>query len=310
MSQSTVPTRFWTIAGSVALASLGCALAARRPGTRDAVRARPSSVDAARKLNRAAGTLAACVLGDSALEHYRGAFHNKTMIAPLVSAALTLAASAHGAGDRRPRPHRLRHDGYALAVATGLIGLGFHFYNVSKRTGGLSPQNLFYGAPLGAPAALSLAGLLGMSAEQVRKTSPHGPPRILGMPAARVIAALTSAGLLGTVGEVGLLHFRGAYHNPAMYLPVSLPPIAAALLARSAMGTSPRRRRFARGWLRLTAFLGFAGAGFHVFGVARGMGGWRNWSQNLLNGPPLPAPPSFTALALAGLAALELEQRT
>ena len=36
------------------------------------------------------------------------------------------------------------------------------------------------------------------------------------------------------------------------------------------------------------------------------MGGWRNWQQNLLNGPPLPAPPSFTGLALAGLAALGL----
>jgi hypothetical protein len=36
------------------------------------------------------------------------------------------------------------------------------------------------------------------------------------------------------------------------------------------------------------------------------MGGWRNWSQNILNGPPLPAPPSFAGLALAGLAALEL----
>jgi hypothetical protein len=36
------------------------------------------------------------------------------------------------------------------------------------------------------------------------------------------------------------------------------------------------------------------------------MGGWRNWTQNVLNGPPLPAPPSFTGLALAGLAALGL----
>ncbi|CAG9239616.1 hypothetical protein BGLA2_960011 [Burkholderia gladioli] len=45
---------------------------------------------------------------------------------------------------------------------------------------------------------------------------------------------------------------------------------------------------------------------FHARGVARQMGGWRNWSQNLLSGPPLPAPPAFTALAVAGLAALEL----
>jgi hypothetical protein len=36
------------------------------------------------------------------------------------------------------------------------------------------------------------------------------------------------------------------------------------------------------------------------------MGGWKNWRQNVLNGPPIPAPPSFTGLALAGLAALEL----
>jgi hypothetical protein len=56
----------------------------------------------------------------------------------------------------------------------------------------------------------------------------------------------------------------------------------------------------------LTAALGFAGAGFHAFGVARNMGGWRNWRQNVLNGPPIPAPPSFTGLALAGLAALGL----
>ncbi len=36
------------------------------------------------------------------------------------------------------------------------------------------------------------------------------------------------------------------------------------------------------------------------------MGGWRNWSQNALSGPPLPAPPSFTGVALAALAGLRL----
>jgi hypothetical protein len=46
--------------------------------------------------------------------------------------------------------------------------------------------------------------------------------------------------------------------------------------------------------------------GFHAQGVRRSMGGWRNWSQNLLAGPPLPAPPAFTGMALAGLAALLL----
>jgi hypothetical protein len=45
---------------------------------------------------------------------------------------------------------------------------------------------------------------------------------------------------------------------------------------------------------------------FHARGIARHQGGWRNWSQNLFSGPPLPAPPGFSALALAGLAALRL----
>ncbi|HEX8785279.1 MAG TPA: hypothetical protein VF793_03765, partial [Telluria sp.] len=56
-------------------------------------------------------------------------------------------------------------------------------------------------------------------------------------------------------------------------------------------------------------WLGLIGMGFHARGVARQMGGWANWSQNLLSGPPLPAPPSFTALALAGRAALALRAR-
>jgi hypothetical protein len=58
--------------------------------------------------------------------------------------------------------------------------------------------------------------------------------------------------------------------------------------------------------LRLTALAGIAGTGFHIYGVSRNMGGFYNWSQNILNGPPIPAPPSFTGVALAGLAAIRL----
>jgi hypothetical protein len=55
--------------------------------------------------------------------------------------------------------------------------------------------------------------------------------------------------------------------------------------------------------------VGFIGSVCHAYGIQRNMGGWRNWSQNLLNGPPLPVPPAFTALATAGLAALNLIER-
>lgn len=264
------------------------------------------AVKAACRLNQAAGLLSASVLADSATEHYRGSFHNVAMYIPLATAALTLAVSGHGTADKRQGAHIVRDTVYGLAGLTGAAGTAFHVYNIGKRPGGFSWLNFFYSAPVGAPFALVLAGLLGFTAERVRDNRAGEMPRIFGLPAGRATAALSSAGIFGTVGEAGLLHFRGAFQNPAMYLPVSVPPIAAALLGNAAIRGSGTGRWFTRWWLRLTAALGLAGVGFHIFGVARSMGGWRNWKQNVLDGPPLPAPPSFTGLALAGLAALRL----
>ncbi|HEY6516887.1 MAG TPA: hypothetical protein VIY50_12135 [Steroidobacteraceae bacterium] len=252
--------------------------------------------------------IAASVLADSAIEHYRGSFHNKAMVTPLVTATLSLAASVHGNADKHAAAHRLRDCVYGAAALTGLAGTGFHLFNINQKPGGFSWQNLFYSAPLGAPAALILSGLMGFLAERVRDTVPGQSPTIGGLSAGRVVAAATSLGLLGTVAEAGLLHFRGAYHDPFMYLPVTIPPLTAAAIGHAALGRARQRRSLTRFWLRFTALLGFAGSGFHIVGVARNMGGWRNWRQNVLNGPPIPAPPSFTGLALAGLAALGLMQ--
>lgn len=228
------------------------------------------------------------------------------MYTPLTVAALTLGASLFGMADKRAARHPLRDTIYAAAAATGLAGFGFHAYNILKRPGGLSWLNLFYSAPIGAPVAMTLAGLLGRGAEKVRDTPFLQRPKVFGFPAGRILAAVSAAGLAGTVGEAGLRHFRGAFHNPVMAAPVSVPPVAAALLAAAAALPSGATRHLARRLLQLTAFLGFGGVGFHAYGVSRNMGGWRNWSQNVLNGPPLPAPPSFTGLSLAGLAALSL----
>ena len=267
------------------------------------------TVLAARRLNRAAGTIAASVLIDSAMEHYRGDFKNKAMYTPIATSVLALLAAFHGHKDSAQRAHWARDIVYALAGLTGVVGTGFHLYNVGKRPGGFCWQNVFYGAPLGAPAAISLAGMTGFLAERVRDNAPGAPPDVLGLPAGRVVAALTGAGLVGTAMEAGLLHFRGAFHNPAMLLPVTAPPAAAVMLAMAAFGEADRPRRLTRLWLRFTALMGVIGVGFHAIGVARNMGGWRNWTQNLQAGPPLPAPPSFTGLALAGLAALGLLRR-
>ena len=89
--------------------------------------------------------------------------------------------------------------------------------------------------------AILLSGLVGFCSERVRESEPGTRPEIFDLPAGRTMAAVVGAGLLGTTGEAGLLHFRGAFHNPFMMLPVTLPPLGAILLASAAAGrTRPR----------------------------------------------------------------------
>jgi hypothetical protein len=255
----------------------------------------PAETPPVRGLYAAAALLALSVLADSAVEHDRGEFKNPGMYTPLATAAVTAVAAVGEMG----APRRGADLAFATAIGIGTGGLAFHMFNLLKRPGRFSWHNLFYAAPIGAPAALSLAGLLGLAARRIRRGWTG---------AGRALAGLSAIGLIGTVGEAGLLHFRGAFQNPFMWLPVSLPPVGAALLASSTDGTA-RPRRFTRAWLAMTAALGVAGVGFHIFGVSRAMGGWKNWRQNLIDGPPIPAPPAFTALSIAGLSALALQRR-
>jgi len=274
-------------------------------------RARVDSLDPVwRALHVAAAGLCASVLVDSAVEHYRGAFENPGMVTPLAVSTVGMLAAADAASGCR-WPAGARTAGYALATAVGAGGVGFHVYNVLRQPGGMSWLNLFYAAPIGAPAALSLAGVIGIAAQHAIDPAGRTPAgRIAGLSAGRALCGLAAAGLIGTVGEAGLLHFRGSFQNPFMWLPVSVPAVAAALTAKAACECSvPARRLFTRAWLWLTAALGIAGVGFHAHGVSRAMGGWSNWRQNVVDGPPLPAPPSFSALAIAALAALRLRDR-
>ncbi|HVV94497.1 MAG TPA: hypothetical protein VHD15_13875 [Hyphomicrobiales bacterium] len=259
---------------------------------------------AAARTGQAAALLAGSVLLDSAMEHFRGSYANPAMYLAPATATATLAAAIGRDSRRLWRPVA-----FLMATAVGSGGLGFHAYNILKRPGGLSWNNLFYAAPIGAPGALALSGILGLASLRLKRLDAAARRRHDRLGAGRALGGLTAAGLLATVGEVGLLHFRGAYHNPLMVAPVTLPPIAAGALAAASVAPTPQRIRLARGLLRATAALGFAGVALHAWGVQRNMGGWRNWSQNLFAGPPIPAPPSFTGLALAGLGALALLDR-
>jgi hypothetical protein len=171
-----------------------------------------------------------------------------------------------------------------------------------KRPGKLSWHNLFYAAPIGAPGALVLAGIFGEAAIRLERRQAPGAARRDGLR----LGLVTSTAIMGTVGEVALLHFRGAFHNPAMVLPVTIPPAAAAALEAAVARPSRQSRALAGSLLGGMAAMALAGIAFHAYGVARNRGGWRNWTQNLFQGPPLSAPPSFAGLALAGFAALRL----
>jgi hypothetical protein len=255
----------------------------------------------ARLVAAGAAVLSGAVLADSALEHYRGSFRDPVMVAPLAAASALLAVTLRRAAGGRPAHDRVD----TAAVLTGAFGLGFHYWNVTKRVGGLSLNNLLYAAPLGAPAALLIAGLSSRATTRLQR---RGAAKRNERPGAgRTLAAALVVWILGTAGEAGLLHFRGAYHNPAMWGPVTLPPVAAMSLARDVIDNRPRRATHVL--LAATAALGLLGAAFHGWGVHRNMGGWHNWRQNILAGPPIPAPPAFTGLALIGFAALTMMAR-
>jgi hypothetical protein len=252
---------------------------------------------AAEALCAGAAILCVSVALDSAIEHYRGQFKDRAMFVGPTMALLGLGAAAYIAFRPERANDRLPRIALVTVGATGLIGLGFHTYNILKRPGELDALNLFYGAPMGAPAALTLAGLYGIIAGEMLSGREYVRTRL-----PKHTAALIAFSLMGTVAEAGLLHFRGAFQDPAMFAPVTIPPLAALSIGAAAL--SPRATVVAEPLLKATAILGIAGPIFHAYGIHRNMGGWRNWSQMILQGPPLPAPPAFLGIAAAGLGIL------
>lgn len=252
---------------------------------------------AAQALAAGAAVLCLSVALDSGIEHYRIRYRNRAMIAGPAMAAFGLATAAYVAARPRQANATVAKLAFAAVGATGLIGLGFHSFNILKRSGGLSALNLFYGAPAGAPAALTLAGLYGVIAGEMIGGKAGGRSRL-----PRHTAGLVAFSLMGTVAEAGFLHFRGAFQDPVMFAPVTVPPLAAAAIGAAI--ASRRAARIAEPLLQATAVLGIAGPIFHAYGIHRNMGGWSNWSQMILQGPPLPAPPAFLGIAIAGLGIL------
>jgi hypothetical protein len=254
---------------------------------------------AAQAFGAGAAVLCFSVALDSAVEHYRGSYKDRVMFAGPTMATLGLATTFWIAFRPQDAERTLPRVALGAVGLTGLAGLGFHAYNILKRPGELSALNIFYAAPFGAPAALTLAGLYGVIAGEMLSDREYVRTKL-----PRHAAALVGISLLGTVAEAGILHFRGAFQDPFMYAPVTVPPLAAVAIGAAALDA--RATEIAEPLLKATALLGIAGPMFHAYGIHRNMGGWSNWSQMILQGPPLPAPPAFLGISIAGLGLLPL----
>jgi hypothetical protein len=110
---------------------------------------------------------------ESGYSHWVGGYFNRVMFTPVVLSP-TLALVHMGAAANIKIARKAEGPLSGVAAVAGLVGFGFHIWNISRRSGGFSWQNLnwqnlnwqsfFYGPPVMAPLQLSGQGILGLLA--------------------------------------------------------------------------------------------------------------------------------------------------
>ncbi len=122
------------------------------------------------------------------------------------------------------------------------------------------------------------------------------------------LARLLRVGVSGSIpplwAEIVILHYRGSFHSPSMWIPVVTLP---AVLIGGTVSALTTDQEASRARFRLLAWLmtalGLSGTFFHLRGVNRQMGGFYNWKYNLVTGPPFPAPLQIALLGALGVVA-------
>ena len=261
-------------------------------------------LDAFRWVAIVTALLAVLVVVESWMGHYRSGFPLRSQYAPLVGGgALALSCLAAAAmPDIGWASRALRVTGW-IAIALGVIGVGYHhYYGIVEKAGGYRwlLHYLMYGAPQLAPLALTTAGALGVAASY--GLAGDGTP--IGVEPSRILLGIVAISLAGAVAQSGILHYRGAFNTPLMYLPLVLPPVAAIGAAWLAFAPASGLASTVRVLLWATFLIGFIGLGMHLRGIDRQMGGVHLFSFNVLQGPPPLAPGVFAALAAVGILAL------
>lgn len=246
------------------------------------------------------------ILADAWAGHYRRNFIHRVQYAPFLSGGLLVIAAIMAIIE--PRSHSIARALSAagwLAIVVGLVGFCFHhYYGIARKPGGYKQllNSLMYGAPPLAPLALTAVGAFALIAER----GMIGNGDIAGFPIRTALLAVIVVCLFGAILQAGILHFRGAFNNPLMYAPLTIPVLTA--LAGIWMMTEPSSSvliaLISLFWL--TLLTGFVGLGMHLRGLDRQMAGLYVPLFNWLQGPPPFAPALFVGLSAIGLVTTSL----
>jgi hypothetical protein len=243
---------------------------------------------------------------DNLSEHYRGGFRRGLMYVPIVANPVVAAAGAVVAVTSGRRGRKAFGALSAAQTAIAVVGFVEHQRAILDEPGDNEPRQVLFNAWYGPPVAAPLQ-YLGLGVMGIMATVPHTAARPLleRVPVNRVMRAFTALNIPPLWGEIGYLHARGSFQNPAQWLPVVTLPIAGVVAGIAATSDRPVAGTAAKSASAWTALLGMAGTGFHLYGLHRRYGGFRRGSFlfNWLNGPPAPAPLQMVGLGLAGLAA-------
>jgi hypothetical protein len=238
------------------------------------------------------------------LGHYRSGFSLRAQYAPLVTAVALTAGGAATIFSPVRFATALQVAGW-IGLVSGLIGAAYHhYYGIVEKPGGyrwLLHQLIIHAPPLAPLSHSALGALLILSGLLA-----SGTATTAGFPIASLISSVCAITILGAAAQAGLLHYRGAYNNALMYLPITIPVVAVVAIVWQVLAPSPIGTRIAVITLWMTFITGFVGAGMHICGIDRQMGGFYIGIPNMMQGPPISAPLVFSAFAGAALAALHL----
>ena len=246
------------------------------------------------------------LLADAFAGHYRSGFAFRSQYAPFVTGGLLIVTAI--AAVLKPEAEwanlALRVAGW-LAVVSGVVGFVFHhYYGIVKKPGGYKwlLHYLMYGAPQLAPLALAITGMLAL----VTANGLANELSIAGVSLRTVLLSLVAIALGGATLQAAILHYRGAFNNPLMYAPLTVPVLAIVMSVWMIVVPNDMVSLALTVLLWLTFLLGFVGLGMHLRGFGRQMGGLYVTIFNWLEGPPAFAPALFTGFAGVGLIAANL----